>query len=205
MLCLAGVLVCQAGCVLQELSSYVEERGFVMPLDLGAKGSCHIGGNVATNAGGLRFLRYGSLRGTVLGLEVVSVSWDCHLCSPVGLNEGGSAPLLVLCSPISDAGRWLHMPYRMSQGETRFLPSTDHSVAALWPREGLAGAVTSRGSWLISLEPQEELGSGQAAAPFPDQLGPVIHLSVLGRDPVLASDLLLVQQLPHQSFWFCVL
>lgn len=50
----------------------MEERGFVVPLDLGAKGSCHIGGNVATNAGGLRFLRYGSLRGTVLGLEVVS-------------------------------------------------------------------------------------------------------------------------------------
>ncbi len=42
-----------------------------MPLDLGAKGSCQIGGNVATNAGGLRFMRYGSLRGTVLGLEVV--------------------------------------------------------------------------------------------------------------------------------------
>lgn len=38
---------------------------------VGAKGSCHIGGNVATNAGGLRLLRYGSLRGTVLGLEVV--------------------------------------------------------------------------------------------------------------------------------------
>ena len=35
-------------------------------------GSCHIGGNVATNAGGLRLLRYGSLHGTVLGLEVVS-------------------------------------------------------------------------------------------------------------------------------------
>lgn len=44
----------------------------MMPLDLGAKGSCHIGGNVATNAGGLRLLRYGSLHGTVLGLEVVS-------------------------------------------------------------------------------------------------------------------------------------
>merc|ERR1719221_436495 len=42
-----------------------------MPLDLGAKGSCQIGGNVATNAGGLRFLRYGSLHGSVLGLEVV--------------------------------------------------------------------------------------------------------------------------------------
>uniref|UniRef100_A0A8D2CVS2 D-2-hydroxyglutarate dehydrogenase, mitochondrial n=1 Tax=Sciurus vulgaris TaxID=55149 RepID=A0A8D2CVS2_SCIVU len=67
----SGILVCQAGCVLEELSQYVQERDFVMPLDLGAKGSCHIGGNVATNAGGLRFLRYGSLRGTVLGLEVV--------------------------------------------------------------------------------------------------------------------------------------
>lgn len=42
-----------------------------MPLDLGAKGSCQIGGNVATNAGGLRLLRYGSLHGSVLGLEVV--------------------------------------------------------------------------------------------------------------------------------------
>jgi D-lactate dehydrogenase (cytochrome) len=39
---------------------------------LGAKGSCHIGGNVATNAGGLRLLRYGSLHGTVLSLEVVT-------------------------------------------------------------------------------------------------------------------------------------
>ncbi|OBS81195.1 hypothetical protein A6R68_20596, partial [Neotoma lepida] len=65
----SGILVCQAGCVLEELSHYVQERDFIMPLDLGAKGSCHIGGNVATNAGGLRFLRYGSLRGTVLGLE----------------------------------------------------------------------------------------------------------------------------------------
>jgi FAD/FMN-containing dehydrogenase len=43
----------------------------VFPLDLGAKGSCQIGGNISTNAGGLRFLRYGSLHGTVLGLEVV--------------------------------------------------------------------------------------------------------------------------------------
>ncbi|XP_043079854.1 D-2-hydroxyglutarate dehydrogenase, mitochondrial isoform X1 [Puntigrus tetrazona] len=67
----SGILTCQAGCVLENLSNYLEERDFIMPLDLGAKGSCHIGGNVSTNAGGLRLLRYGSLRGTVLGLEVV--------------------------------------------------------------------------------------------------------------------------------------
>ncbi|PWA16661.1 hypothetical protein CCH79_00004785, partial [Gambusia affinis] len=68
---ISGILTCQAGCVLENLSLYLEERDYIMPLDLGAKGSCQIGGNVATNAGGLRLLRYGSLHGTVLGLEVV--------------------------------------------------------------------------------------------------------------------------------------
>ncbi|SPO21558.1 probable DLD2 - D-lactate dehydrogenase [Ustilago trichophora] len=67
----AGTLVCDAGCILESLDNYIAEKGYMMPLDLGAKGSCHIGGNVATNAGGLRFLRYGSLHGNVLGLEVV--------------------------------------------------------------------------------------------------------------------------------------
>ncbi|KAJ2783831.1 D-lactate ferricytochrome c oxidoreductase [Coemansia javaensis] len=67
----SGILVCDAGCVLEELDNYVAERGYTMPLDLGAKGSCHIGGNVAANAGGIRFLRYGSLHGSVLGLEAV--------------------------------------------------------------------------------------------------------------------------------------
>ncbi len=42
-----------------------------MPLDLGARGSCQIGGNVSTNAGGVRVVRYGLLRDNVLGLEVV--------------------------------------------------------------------------------------------------------------------------------------
>lgn len=44
-----------------------------MPLDLGAKGSCQIGGNVSTNAGGLRLLRYGNLHGSLLGIEAVSI------------------------------------------------------------------------------------------------------------------------------------
>lgn len=56
---------------METLDEYLAERGFAMPLDLGAKGSCQIGGNVSTNAGGLRLLRYGSLHGSVLGLEVV--------------------------------------------------------------------------------------------------------------------------------------
>jgi len=47
----SGVVVCEAGCTLQEVDDYVHRHGFMVPLDLGAKDSCHIGGNVATNAG----------------------------------------------------------------------------------------------------------------------------------------------------------
>ncbi|EMD41780.1 hypothetical protein CERSUDRAFT_41541 [Gelatoporia subvermispora B] len=67
----SGILVADAGCILQSLSDYLAPHNYVFPLDLGAKGSCQVGGNVSTNAGGLRLLRYGSLHGTVLGLEVV--------------------------------------------------------------------------------------------------------------------------------------
>lgn len=50
---------------------------FIMPLDLGAKGSCQIGGNVSTNAGGLRLVRYGSLHGNVLGKEILITILEC--------------------------------------------------------------------------------------------------------------------------------
>ncbi|KAJ3075056.1 hypothetical protein HDU98_009344 [Podochytrium sp. JEL0797] len=67
----AGILTAQAGCILEVLDGWLSEKGYIMPLDLGAKGTCQIGGNVATNAGGLRLLRYGSLHGTVLSMEIV--------------------------------------------------------------------------------------------------------------------------------------
>lgn len=64
----SGILSCQSGAVLEELENATNEQGLCMPLDLGSKGSCNIGGNVSTNAGGLRLLRYGNLHGSVLGL-----------------------------------------------------------------------------------------------------------------------------------------
>lgn len=67
----SGTLVVDAGCILEVVDHFLAERNHIFPLDLGAKGSCHIGGNVATNAGGLRLLRYGSLHGNVLGIEAV--------------------------------------------------------------------------------------------------------------------------------------
>lgn len=68
---ISGILKCDAGVILENADNHVAEKGYIFPLDLGAKGSCHVGGVVATNAGGLRLLRYGSLHGSVLGLEVV--------------------------------------------------------------------------------------------------------------------------------------
>ncbi|GMM28486.1 D-lactate dehydrogenase [Martiniozyma asiatica (nom. inval.)] len=67
----SGILKLDAGVVLENADNFLAEEGYIFPLDLGAKGSCFVGGNVATNAGGLRLLRYGSLHGSVLGLEVV--------------------------------------------------------------------------------------------------------------------------------------
>ena len=61
----------QAGVVLHDLQKAVAEAGLLFPLDLGAKGSCMIGGNISTNAGGLQAIRYGVMRQLVLGLEVV--------------------------------------------------------------------------------------------------------------------------------------
>lgn len=68
---MSGVVSVQAGCILEKVDEHVRSQGHIMPLDLGSKGSCHIGGCIATNAGGLRLLRYGSLHGNVLGLQVV--------------------------------------------------------------------------------------------------------------------------------------
>ncbi|KAF5277754.1 hypothetical protein FQR65_LT03734 [Abscondita terminalis] len=76
----SGVIVCQAGCILENLNNFLNERNLLLPLDLGSKGSCHIGGNVSTNAAGLRLLRYGSLHGNVLGLEVVKADGEVLDC-----------------------------------------------------------------------------------------------------------------------------
>jgi FAD/FMN-containing dehydrogenase len=65
-----GTVVVQAGVTLEQLQTAVQARDWTFPLDLGARGSCHIGGNAATNAGGNRVLRHGMMRQLVLGLEV---------------------------------------------------------------------------------------------------------------------------------------
>jgi FAD/FMN-containing dehydrogenase len=66
----------EAGCVLQALQDAVAAHGLLFPLSLAAEGSCTIGGNLATNAGGTQVLRYGNARDLCLGLEVVTADGD---------------------------------------------------------------------------------------------------------------------------------
>jgi len=61
----------EAGLVLAQAQAAAQEHGLMFPLSMGSEGSCQIGGNLSTNAGGLAVLRYGSARDLVLGLEVV--------------------------------------------------------------------------------------------------------------------------------------
>ncbi|MDM8356135.1 FAD-binding oxidoreductase [Pandoraea communis] len=68
---IGGTVTVQAGVVLSRLAETVEAQDWYFPLDIGARGSCQIGGNIATNAGGNRVLRYGPMRDLVLGVEVV--------------------------------------------------------------------------------------------------------------------------------------
>jgi D-lactate dehydrogenase (cytochrome) len=74
-----NTVTAEAGCVLANLQRAADEAGRLFPLSLAAEGSCQIGGNLSTNAGGVQVLRYGNTRDLTLGLEAVLPSgeiWD---------------------------------------------------------------------------------------------------------------------------------
>ncbi len=68
---LNDTITVEAGCVLADIQAKADEVERLFPLSLGAEGSCQIGGNLSTNAGGTQVLRYGNTRNLVLGVEVV--------------------------------------------------------------------------------------------------------------------------------------
>jgi FAD/FMN-containing dehydrogenase len=70
----SGTMTVEAGVALQTVQEAAIAAGFYFPLDLGARGSCSIGGNLATNAGGNRVIKYGMMRDQVLGVEAVLAS-----------------------------------------------------------------------------------------------------------------------------------
>jgi len=69
-------LTAEAGCILQTLQERAHEAGFLFPLSLAAEGSCTLGGNLGSNAGGTQVVRWGNARELCLGLEVVTAQGD---------------------------------------------------------------------------------------------------------------------------------
>lgn len=76
-------ITCEAGVITEELQRKALEAGFYFPVDFASRGSSQIGGNIATNAGGIKVIRYGLMRQWVTGLEVVTGSGDV-----LNLNQG---------------------------------------------------------------------------------------------------------------------
>jgi len=76
-------VTCEAGVITQHLQEFARRQGLFYPVSLASEGSCHIGGNVATNAGGIHVIRYGGTREQVTGLKVVTGNGDI-----LDLNHG---------------------------------------------------------------------------------------------------------------------
>lgn len=76
-------LTVQAGMALEAVHNAAREHGLIYPVDFAARGSCSIGGNIATNAGGIRVIRYGNTREWIAGLKVVTASGEL-----LELNKG---------------------------------------------------------------------------------------------------------------------
>eukprot|EP00340_Litonotus_pictus_P012884 CAMPEP_0170535800 /NCGR_PEP_ID=MMETSP0209-20121228/101796_1 /TAXON_ID=665100 ORGANISM="Litonotus pictus, Strain P1" /NCGR_SAMPLE_ID=MMETSP0209 /ASSEMBLY_ACC=CAM_ASM_000301 /LENGTH=494 /DNA_ID=CAMNT_0010837099 /DNA_START=258 /DNA_END=1743 /DNA_ORIENTATION=- len=87
---ISETLHCESGVVLENLNQYLGERGYTPPVDLGAKGSCYIGGNISTNAGGIHFIKFGSLRKNVKGIKAVLANGEIIDCmNPLPKNNTG--------------------------------------------------------------------------------------------------------------------
>ncbi len=76
-------VTCEAGVVTEALQNFARDRGLYYPVDFASRGSCQIGGNIATNAGGIKVIRYGLTRDWVTGLKVVTGRGDV-----LDLNRG---------------------------------------------------------------------------------------------------------------------
>ena len=108
-------LTVQAGMALEAVQNAAREHGLVYPVDFGARGSCSIGGNIATNAGGIRVIRYGNTREWIAGLKVVAGNgaFDIQLPNcPTGYSITGAGcrtrgPRLRARAASSSSGRWV--------------------------------------------------------------------------------------------------
>src|SRR5476651_1347719 len=101
-------LTVEAGCILQNIQDVARDADRLFPLSLGAEGSCTLGGNLGTNAGGTAVLRYGNTRELTLGLEVVTAQGEIWN----GLRATAPRPTLRSRPRLSRSSRSLPSPCR---------------------------------------------------------------------------------------------
>lgn len=141
----------EAGCVLQTVQDTAEAQGMILPLDLGARGTATIGGNIATNAGGVRVLRWGMMRDMVLGLEAVLADGTVleGLHKTIKDNAGYDLKQLLIGSEgtlgvVTKAVLRLRPAPRTTQTALLSLASFDDAVTLLRRLEGeMAGTLSS--------------------------------------------------------------
>lgn len=87
---ISQIVTCESGVITEELQNFVKEKDYYLPIDFSAKASSQIGGNIATNVGGIKVIKYGMLRNWVAGIEVVTGSGDIlHMDSNLIKNATG--------------------------------------------------------------------------------------------------------------------
>ncbi|RZT93683.1 FAD-binding oxidoreductase [Rivibacter subsaxonicus] len=167
-------LTAEAGCVLQVVQEAADGAGLLFPLSLAAEGSCTIGGNLATNAGGTQVLRYGNARELCLGLEVVTATGEIwHGLSGLRKdNTGYDLRDLFIGSEgtlgiITAATLKLHPRPAASMTALAACGSLEHCVALLM------GARATLGAGLSGFEVMNRLSLALVARHFPQLAQPL--------------------------------
>ena len=169
-------LTAEAGCILQSVQEAAEVKGFLFPLSLAAEGSCTLGGNLGTNAGGTQVVRYGNARDLCLGLEVVTAQGEIwHGLSGLRKdNTGYDLTDLFVGSEgtlgIITAATMKLYPLPAAQLTAwAAVPSLDHAVALL----GLAHQ--HLGAGLTGFEVMGQFALSLVAKHFPQQRVPLFE------------------------------
>ena len=179
-----NTMTVEAGCVLADLQTQARDANRFFPLSLAAEGSCQIGGNLATNAGGINVLRYGNARDQVLGLEAVMPNGkllsDLH-----GLRKNNTGYDLKQLLIGSEGTLGI-----ITAATLKLYPHPDQSASSLVALRDLAASITFLG--------QAQSGSGGTLCSF--ELIPRIGLDFACRHVTGCSDPMTT---PHD--WYVLL
>jgi len=190
-----ATVLADAGAALQSVQDAADENGFLFGVDIGARGSATVGGNIATNAGGIRVLRYGMYRAQVLGLEAVLADGSI-LTSLRGLpkdNSGYDLSQLFIGSEgtlgvVTRACLRLH-PKPLSQVNAFCaLPSLDAAIALLQRLRQQLGLLLSAYEVIFAPLYEAMIGGMEAPAPLPKGAAVYVLAEIQGQEPMRDGD-----------------